>query len=169
MEYATLYSSGDRFVVEGTIILLLEGVPTKIFYLLECDSLWRTRQVTITQEQAGKTSKLTLTVDNNQQWQENQNTLPFANGLFDVDFEISPFTNTLPIRRLSLKIGESMETIAVWVLFPRLKLEPLKQRYTRIGEMCYRYEVPELAFEAQLEVDNDGLIVKYGDLWMRIA
>ncbi len=169
LEYAALYSCSDRFSIEGTVILLLEGFPTVILYILECDSLWRTRQVTVTQDHAGKTSKLTLTVNNNQRWQENQNTLPFANGLFDVDFEISPLTNVLPIRRLSLKIGESLETTAVWIRFPSLKLEPLKQRYTRISERFYRYEAPELAFEAQLEVDETGLMVRYGNLWMRIA
>lgn len=169
IEYSTLYVSDGCFVLEGTVLLVLEHLPAKITYRVECDSQWRTRHAEVLQEQVGKISGLTLDVDANQHWQENQKPLLFADGLFDVDFEISPTTNTLPIHRLNLKVGESVESTAVWVRFPSLKLERLKQRYTRIGDGCYRYEAPEFGFQAQLEVDEAGLIAKYGDLWMRIA
>jgi hypothetical protein len=108
-------------------------------------------------EQAGKTSRLTLDVDENQHWQENQTPLPFADGLFDVDFAISPITNTLPIRRLNLKVGESAESTAVWLRFPSLKPNRPKQRYIRVSDRFYRYEAPELSFQAQLEVDEAGI------------
>ncbi len=168
-EYSMLHRDGDGFVLEGTIVLILENLPAKVTYKVNCDSRWRTRHVEVLQEQAGKTSRLVFDVDENQHWQENQRPLPFADGLFDVDFEISPATNTLPIHRLNLKAGESADSIAVWVRFPSLKLEHLRQRYTRTSDRRYRYEAPELGFEAQLEVDVDRLIVKYGDIWMRIA
>lgn len=149
--------------------MVLESLPAKVSYRVKCDCLWRTRHVEVLLERSGKVSRLALAVDENQRWQENRNLLPFAEGLFDADFEISPVTNTLPIRRLNLKVGESVESTAVWVRFPSLKLESLKQRYSRVGDRCYMYEAPDLDFKAQLEVDEDGLIVKYGDLWMRIA
>jgi hypothetical protein len=169
IEYSVLQCDGDGFVLEGTVILILDSLPVKVTYRVDCDSHWRTRHVKLQQEQAGKVSKLLLDVDENQHWQENQVPLQFADGLFDVDFEISPATNTLPIHRLNLKVGESAKSTAVWVRFPSLKLERLKQRYSRVGDRSYRYEAPELGFEAQLEIDEAGLMVKYGDLWMRIA
>jgi hypothetical protein len=57
---------------------------------------------------------------------------------------------------------------AVWVRFPSLELEPLKQGYTRLDENHYKYEVPRLDYEATLEVDASGLILTYGKLWKRI-
>lgn len=169
IEYSVLHRGGDGSVLEGTVILILEDSPAKVTYRVNCDSQWRTRHVEVLQEHVGKVSKLSLDVDENQRWQENHVHLQFADGWFDVDFEISPSTNTLPIRRLNLKVGESAETTAVWVRFPSLKLERLKQRYSRVGDRSYRYEAPELGFKAQLEVDEAGLMAKYGDLWMRIA
>jgi hypothetical protein len=123
----------------------------------------------VLEERAGEISRLALVVDETQRWQQSRSPLPLADGLFDVDFEISPVTNSLSIRRLNLKVGESAQSTAVWVRFPGLRLERLRQRYTRIDDTRYRYEAPELGFTSQLEVDKAGLIVKYGDLWMRIA
>jgi hypothetical protein len=133
VEYFTLHTTVDFFVVHGTVIMPLEQTPTKITYRLDCDKQWRTRNVSINQERAGKTSQLSLKVSDKQVWRRSGSKVSFATGLFDVDLEISPATNTLPIRRIGLNIGESQEVDAVWVRFPSLKLERLPQRYTRIS------------------------------------
>ena len=67
--------------------------------------------------------------------------MPFLTGLFDVDLEISPATNALPIRRLVLQVGEAWKVESVWVRFPSLKLERLRKRYSRISNKSYKYEV----------------------------
>lgn len=36
----------------------------------------------------------------------------------DVDFEVSPATNTLPIKRLGLGLGQRAEVSVAWVRFP---------------------------------------------------
>lgn len=169
IEYSNLNSSSYGYTLAGTIILLLELQPHKIAYQICCDRHWQTKKATVCLETAVANRRLALTVDGNRCWRANSSPLEFAEGLFDVDLEVSPATNTLPIHRLSLEVGESKETKAVWVRFPSLTLEPLRQRYTRLSSRLYRYEAPSLGFEAQLEVYDDGLIVKYGELWMRIA
>jgi hypothetical protein len=95
--------------------------------------------------------------------------LPELAEFVDVDLEISPSTNTLPIRRLNLAIGESRELTAAWVRFPELTVEPLAQRYTRLAERRYRYESVVSGFTAELEVDDLGLVVTYEGLWQRVA
>jgi uncharacterized protein len=169
IEYSKLSPQADSYALQGTIIMLLEQTPTKITYRVSCDKCWRTRHVWVCQERLGERRQLTLKVDKNQRWLGDGVLVPFATGLFDVDFEVSPATNTLPLRRLDLKIGESTEFDAVWVRFPRLKLEPLSQRYTRLSDRCYKYEASALGYEALLEVDGDGLIVKYDELWTRVT
>jgi hypothetical protein len=169
LEYSTLYSGDGCFVLEGSILLVFEQIPTRVTYRVDCDGRWQTRHVEVLQEQAERISRLTFAVDKDQRWQVNQQPLPFIDGLFDVDLEISPATNTLAIRRLNLGVGESAESTAFWVRFPSLTIERLRQRYTRISNRSYRYEAPELGFKAKLEVDETGIIVKYGDLWTRIA
>jgi hypothetical protein len=87
--------------------MLLEQMLTQITYRLECNKLWQTKNIIIRQERTGKTSQLSLKVNNEQVWHENISTVTLAPGLFDVDFEISPATNTLPIHRLGLNVEES--------------------------------------------------------------
>jgi hypothetical protein len=163
------YFSLAAFALEGTIILLLKGLPARITYRIECDRCWKTRNVSIHQERAGKTTHLTLKVDSKQMWKAKESAVAFATGMYDIDLEVTPATNTIPIRRIRLKEGESQQVDAVWVRFPSLKLERLRQRYTRIDRRHYKYESLSTGFKAHLEVDKFGLIVSYGNLWRRVA
>src|SRR5207245_10458825 len=85
----------------------------------------------------------------------------------DVDLEISPSTNTIPIRRLNLALGQDSEVIAAWVRFPALTVELLPQRYTRTGANQYRYASRD--FVTDLEVDDLGLVTRYEGGWSREA
>ena len=95
--------------------------------------------------------------------------LPELAECIDADLGISPSTNTLPIRRLNLAVGESRELTAAWVRFPELTVEPLAQRYTRLAERRYRYESTVSGFTAELEVDDLGLVISYENIWQRVA
>jgi len=94
--------------------------------------------------------------------------LDFASGLKDVDLQITPSTNTLPINRISLKKGESQEIEIVLISFPDLTLSRQQQKYSRIDEKFYRFEVPSIGFIAKLEVDKLGLVINYDTIWSRL-
>lgn len=145
-----------------------EVSPALIEYKVECDEYWMTRSVMVTQETEGKTNRLQLTVDSDQNWLCNQSILYFASGLSDVDLAFSPSTNTLPIRKLNLRVGEKRTVEAVWVLPEDLRLARVSQSYSRIDDRHYGYEYPSANFKVVLEVDELGLIVRYGDLWRRL-
>jgi hypothetical protein len=94
--------------------------------------------------------------------------LPELDGCEDADLNITPSTNTLPIRRLALAVDESHEVTAAWIRFPQCEITPLTQRYTRTGERRYRYESRGGAFSAELEVDEHGLVLDYPPAWERV-
>jgi hypothetical protein len=48
-------------------------------------------------------------------------------------------------------------------------LEPLPQRYTRVGPSQYRYESRGGSFTASLETDELGLVRSYPPGWERVA
>lgn len=169
VEYCHPVANDDGFVLTGTVVLLLDGLPATVSYRVACDAQWRTRSATIHQERAGEEKSRSLTVGEKLDWRADGVAVPFALGLQDVDLEITPASNTLPIRRLALAEGESRPIDAVWVRFPSLRLEPIQQRYTRLGPTLYRYENPSSGFAADLEVDEFGLVVRYGDLWRRVG
>ena len=96
----------------------------------------------------------------------------WPNAAEDIDIEITPFTNSLPVRRLNLAAGESAEIEAAYVAFPELTVGPARQRYScleRAGPTGsrYRYENPASGFTAELELDRDGLVLDYPALFQR--
>ena len=92
---------------------------------------------------------------------------PALAGAVEPDLEFSPVTNTLAIERLGLEIGASAELVTAWVRFPALTVEPYPQRYTRLTKSTDRFESE--GFSAEIEVDDLNLVVRYGDLWERVA
>ena len=81
---------------------------------------------------------------------------------------MTPATNTLPIRRLALPVGKTEAVTAAWVKFPDLEIQPLAQRYTRLGENRYRYE-SDTGFSVEIELDEMGLVTLYPGGWERLA
>ena len=79
----------------------------------------------------------------------------------------TPATNTLPIRRLGLDVGEEAEIHVAWPVWPDLTLQRTLQRYTRLAEDRYRYRQDE--FDAGLTVDRQGLVLEYEGLWRAIV
>ena len=143
--------------------------PSLIRYQIVCDKRWKTKVAHIHQESEGKANSLELRNNADSFWFEGKSPLALATGLLDIDLEFSPATNTLPINRLNLNVGESMEVDSLWVRQEKLKLERLRQRYCRLDLTHYKYEVLSYDFKSIIEVDELGLVVNYGDLWHRIS
>ncbi len=99
------------------------------------------------------------------EWRYNGVSQPKVSGCVDIDINFSPVTNLLAIRRLEPQVGQKVDTLAAWLKFPGLTLEPLPQSYHRISESKYRYESANGAFKSYLEVNNVGFVTHYPELW----
>jgi hypothetical protein len=138
-------------------------------YHIDCDAHWLTREAQIGVMWGGTTKTLSLAVAEGQRWLAAGEQIEAVEGNADIDLGVSPVTNTLPIRRLNLSVGEDAVVTAAWVQFPALTVSPLHQRYTRLAENRYRYDSLESGFTAELTVDEHGLVAEYGSIWRRIA
>ena len=88
-------------------------------------------------------------------------------GAREVDIAISPFSNSLPIRRLRLDIGQSADLITAYVTVPELAVVADPQRYTRLTDYEYRYESLDSDFTRTITVDEHGLVLSYPGLFIR--
>lgn len=102
-------------------------------------------------------------------WRVDGDPRPDLAAAIDIDLSVSPFTNTLPIRRLCLDVEESAEIVTAYVGFPSLDVLPDPQRYTRTGPRTYLYESVDGDFAREITVDGDGLVVNYPGLFIREA
>jgi hypothetical protein len=169
-EVCRLSSEGKEFRLGGTVVGKLEDTLLEVRYEVRCSHDWQTRQVDLhVRRGEGAEHRMVLQADENRRWFRDGEELPALYGMLDVDLGITPSTNTLPIRRLPLAVGESADLTAVWVKFPHLTIEPLVQRYTRLSERRFVYESSGGRFRAELEVDGEGLVRSYGTFWRAIV
>lgn len=94
---------------------------------------------------------------------------PHLDGIVDVDLEASVCTNTLPIHRLTMPLGEEVEAPAAFVRALDLSVSRLEQTYRRRDERRYGYTSANGTFRAVLEYDAAGLIIDYPGIAVRFA
>jgi hypothetical protein len=90
--------------------------------------------------------------------------------VLDVDLAFTPFTNTLPIRRLGLKDGESADIVVAYLQVPELTPIPDAQRYTCLAAgKRYRFESLDTDFSREIDIDAHGLVTTYPGMFRRVA
>ena len=168
LERFDLVRAAEGWIFRGTILTLADDTAAEARYEIFCDHSFRTRSANISLVDSNGERNLKIETQNGR-WFENGRENKTVGGALDIDLGWSPSTNTLPIRRLKLEIGESSgEFVAAWVRFPELSLQPLPQEYLRLANRQYRYSSREGAFVASLTVDDDGLIMDYEGFWLRV-
>lgn len=97
-------------------------------------------------------------------------------GALDCDLGLCPVTNVMPIRRLGLltRSVEPVPLVMAWVEVPSLRVIRSDQRYgsrTPVvdGLGSVRYESRSRAFDAELVVDGNGMVIEYPTLAGRVS
>jgi hypothetical protein len=162
-EYFTVSELLNGWELDGTVAVTIDGAPLLVRYTVRCDPGWNTEDVDVLAESGRPLRRLRLRAAGGQ-WRSNEGPVGALDGAVDVDLGVTPSTNTLPIRRLGLEIGEHAELAVAWVRFPDLAVERSDQRYTRLAENTYRYESG--SFSRDIEVDDLGLVTSYPDLFV---
>lgn len=157
----------NQWIVRGTV-LTLSSTAAEVRYEIVCDRQFCTRRARITLRNA-LGERTTEVVRENGHWHQDGAQVEKLGGAIDIDLGWSPSTNTLPIRRLGLAVGESSGPItAAWVQFPELKLQSLEQGYSRLDDRVYRYSSDGGRFQAKLLVDEHGIVEEYEGFWKRL-
>nr|PZN19679.1 MAG: hypothetical protein DIU80_21220 [Chloroflexota bacterium] len=164
-------------------LLLAEGVadsvvlafdeergPFRLTYRLTWDEAWRLRDAALAVEMEGFSRSLRLQTDGRGRWRDGEGrAIDELDGCVDIDIWPTPFTNSFPIRREPLAVGERRQFRMAWVSAPDLTVRPLPQAYTRLSDRLYRYEsLSGSGFQADLSVDEDGIVLDYPGLFRRI-
>jgi hypothetical protein len=163
-EHCTLTVRDGGLSLVGTVLGAEEGVPVRIEYRVLADGPGLTTAAHVRDLRGFETRTIVLERDAKGNWSVDGTTVKALKGCTDVDLGCSPSTNTLPIRRLRLGVGASQTIKAAWVRFPGLDIVKAAQTYTRLDEFTYRYVSGD--FEAELTVDDDGLVADYAE-WRR--
>ena len=163
-EHCTLAVRDVGLSLVGTVLGADGGVPVRIEYRVFADASGLTTAAHVRDLRGFETRTIALERDPKGNWSVDGVVVRALKSCTDVDLGCSPSTNTLPIRRLSLAIGKAHTIQAAWIRFPELEVVKSAQTYTRLDTFTYRYA--SLTYEAELTVDEDGLVVAYAE-WRR--
>src|SRR4029450_7953368 len=105
-EVLFLRHQSDRYHPGGYVAAVEEGEPWGIRYALVLDSSWATRSAHIVGRSSLGGHEVRLE-NGAGSWRVDGKPMPQLSGCIDVDLEASACTNTLPINRLRLKIGQA--------------------------------------------------------------
>src|SRR5579863_3331274 len=129
LEHLVLKMSADEIVAESIVIGNADGDDFAAQYRIVCDRKWCVNRIEVFE--VGSNFNIELTSDGAGNWKDaSGKAQPKLKGAIDVDISITPFTNTLPVRRLNLKRGDAAEIVTVYIRVPGLSVTTDRQRYT---------------------------------------
>jgi hypothetical protein len=147
-----------------------EQGPFRFTYRLTWDELWRLREAELVVTTERSTRSLSLQTDGQGHWRHGDGrAITELDGCLDIDIWPTPFTNSFPIRRESMAVGERRQFHMAWVFAPDLTVRPQPQAYTRLADHLYLFEnLDGSGFRAELPVDEDSIVLDYPDLFLRV-
>jgi len=163
-DLCVLEPAGRGRRLRGTVLTHEGKEPVEIRYSVTVDAGWVTLDAEVLVAFAG--AELREPVELGDLWSGRERPPELADCV-DVDLGFTPATNTVPIRRLGLEVGEEAEIAVAWLRWPELRVERALQRYARVGDGRYRYRQED--FSAELLVDELGLVLEYEGLWRALA
>ena len=167
LEHLVLKEGPSGIVADAVVFATVDDDAIAVRYRILCDPNWRVRKAEIAR--LGDERPIELVSDGAGNWADAAGVAQTQlRGALDIDISVTPFTNTLPIRRLNLSLRQSAEILVVYFQFPGLIITTDRQRYTRLDADRYRYGSLDSDFTRDIEVDQHGLVVTYPGLFRRV-
>ena len=169
LEHCNLTVARPGIEVNATILGVSNNQIFKVDYSIRTNNSWQTIFCQVQMKTGNQLAVFRMGSDGNGNWTLNNELATQFAGCIDVDIIFTPFTNSLPINRLALRIGESAQIQVVYFDLATFELRPATQRYTRLADRKYKFENVPNDFEADLEVDELGMVISYPGLFARKA
>lgn len=171
IEHLHIREQADRVVADGYIVGDIDGVLLRAHYLVRSDTAYQFQSLQLDMTYPSEqVLNLSRTLDG--KWKSAAEAdIPLLSSCTEIDISVSPFTNTLPIRRLQLEEGQSAEITVAYIEFPELSVRPERQRYTLLqrdhGQSIYYFEHLAVGYSVEITVDQNGLVLDYPELFRR--
>lgn len=169
LENCLVSQNTSGYVIDSAIVGSYRGKLYSVEYEITTNTSWETLSIKASCRHNNKVKQYAFFREANGHWKTTDSTLSQFNGCKDIDIPVTPFTNTLPIRRLNLSVGETSDIRVIYFDLLNEKISAVDQRYTKLSKTIYHYENIPNDFEADIEVDEHGLVVFYPSLFERKA
>ncbi len=150
--------------LRGAAVYRHEDGPAWLSYVVQCDDQWRTWSGQV-RGALGNRSIDFVVARRGRSWTLNDLPIPDLDHLLDLDLSFTPATNLQQLRRVSIGPHQSVRLPVAWLNVDAGTLTELPQIYERRGEKALWYEAPSVGYEGLLELEPNGFIRRYPNLW----
>jgi hypothetical protein len=141
----------------------------RVEYKIKTNKEWEALLLEIKSQHGNTREHFTFQSDGKGNWTTNGQPANQFKDCIDVDIPLTPFTNTLPIKRLNLKQNEERQIKVLYFDLLENTIKPVRQKYIRLSDTEYHYENIPNDFDAKITVDEHGFVVDYPSLFERTA
>jgi uncharacterized protein len=169
LERLELTVAPDEILAASTVLCLEDG-GFRLDHRWRLTRDWRAQRLEVDRWDSDGHRRLVLERSGDG-WLVDAQRRPDLDGADEPDLSVTPFSNTFPIRRTPAGVGESLTLDTCFVDAAAMTVERSRQRYELLGPNGVRYIDLGVSagFEADLEVDDDGLVLRYEHLFERVA
>ena len=169
LELLELTRRADGVSVRSSLICVEDG-PFRLEHEWVLTPDWRAISLRVRRSDANGGRSARLERDG-EGWRVDGEWRPDLDGAEEPDLSVTPFCNTLVMRRVPAVEGGSMTVDVAYVDGADLSVARSRQRYDYRAPGLYRYIDLGLSagFEADLSVDEDQLVMSYDGLFERVA
>ena len=170
-EVAYFQAGPGGWQMDGTTAAAEDDHTWIVSYRIQLDPAWLTREARVTARTTSGRHETVLAGDGQGHWRIDGRAAAHLDGCLDVDLESSALTNTLPVHRLGLAVGDRADSPAAYVRALDLGAGRLEQWYARLpdqgGSQRYRYAAAAFGFTGTLIYDESGLVLDYPGIAVR--
>lgn len=167
-EYIELNFSKDSIEVSSIVISIENNIPNKVNYIISLDPNWVVKRLHL--ENSFNNKEINISSNGKGEWfDQNGDEIYELKGTIDVDISCTPFTNSLPINRINWGENVSNNFEMAYISVPDLTYKKVKQSYKLLDTTNNnrKFNYKSSTFESIIEVDSDGLVISYPDLFTR--
>ena len=167
MENCLINITSDGTEIRSAIIGLYQDKLYRVEYTVQTNLNWETTFVEINSQHNNRRQTIKLNGDGQGNWLVDGKRDGRFDGCIDIDIQLTPFTNSLPIKRLKMFPGQEHKIKVLYIDLLEQQVKPVEQKYARLSDRTYHYENIPNDFEADIIVDESGFVVDYPLLFVR--
>lgn len=138
-----------------------------VTYVVRLSAMWQIRQFLLFRDL--DEPDLWLGADGTGRWGEmNGDHRHDLAGCTDIALAVTPFTNSVPIRRLTLEVGASADVLAATIDVDALGVVPVRHRYERLTARRFRRTNLDSDEITEFDIDAYGLVHDQPDTFRRL-
>ncbi|RYY62047.1 MAG: hypothetical protein EOO05_04215 [Chitinophagaceae bacterium] len=166
-EHCLVHTNESGIKVDSVIIGKQEDLIYRVEYSLLLDHNWRTISFSVSSIHNKVIQRMEYSSDGEGNWMDGDKPVPRLQGCLDIDLPLTPFTNSLPIKRLKQQVGQESDVRVIYIDLLAEKISPVTQKYKRLGEDEYHYQNVPNDFEVTMRTDHEGFVVDYPGLFLQ--